>query len=75
MTALRFAEMMAMPAGRVARAVLGVILVALGLSLGGVGGIVLAVVGLVPIAAGALNVCLIAPLLHVPFRGAQLAAH
>lgn len=72
MTALHFAEMMATPVGRLARIAAGAALVALGYALGGSLGIVLAVVGLVPIAAGLFNVCFIAPLLRVPLRGRKL---
>ena len=74
MTALRFAEMMATPLGRLARVLLGTALIALGYGLGGALGIVLAVVGLVPVAAGLFNVCFIAPLLRVPLRGSRLHA-
>ena len=74
MTALRFAELMATPMGRAARALLGLVIIALGFFVGGAGGAALIAVGLVPIAAGVFNVCLIAPLLGVPFRGANLAA-
>ncbi|MEX2620830.1 MAG: DUF2892 domain-containing protein [Egibacteraceae bacterium] len=64
-----FARFMAGPLGRGLRIVAGIALVAIGLTTGGAGGIVLALVGLVPIYAGAANVCLIAPLLRAPFRG------
>ncbi len=66
---MALARFMATPVGRIARIILGLVLVVAGLAIGGGGGIALAVVGLVPIAAGVLNVCLIAPLLHVPFSG------
>lgn len=50
-------------AGRVLRAALGVVLIAYGLfGLGGVGGGVLAIVGLVPLALGATGRCLLEPL-------------
>lgn len=50
-------------AGRVLRAALGVALIAYGLfGLGGGGGVVLAVVGLVPLALGATGRCLLEPL-------------
>lgn len=75
MTALRFAELMATPVGSLVRALLGVAFIALGFFIGGVGGIVLAAAGLIPLAAGLFNACFIAPLLHVPFRGSHLEAH
>jgi hypothetical protein len=65
-----FARLMSGPVGRGARIVAGLALIAIGASIGGAGWI-LAVVGLAPLAAGVLNVCLIAPLLGVPFSGAK----
>jgi len=54
--------------GRAVRVVAGLILIAVGILLGGAG-YVLAVVGLVPLAAGALDVCILAPLARMPFAG------
>lgn len=62
------ARFMATPAGRIARIVLGIALIVLGFVLGG-GWIALAVIGVVPILAGAANLCLIAPILKAPFKG------
>ena len=42
------------------------------MSIPGTNGMILAAVGLVPIALGALNVCLIGPLLGAPFMGKDL---
>jgi Inner membrane protein YgaP-like, transmembrane domain len=56
--------------GRGLRAVLGVGLVAAGAVLGD-GWLALAVIGLVPLIAGATGVCLVAPLFHAPIRGAH----
>ena len=61
---------MASPAGRIARAVAGVVLIVLGIALGGAGWI-LAAVGLIPLLAGVFDVCLLAPLFHQPLRGAE----
>ena len=69
---MAFARFMASPIGRGARAAVGVLLIALGLSMGSTGGYILAVVGLVPLAAGVFNVCLFAPLLKAPFSGKTL---
>jgi hypothetical protein len=55
-------------AGRGARALGGVGLIAAGVVLGGGTGLVLALVGLVPLAAGTAGACLAAPLLHAPLR-------
>lgn len=65
---MKFVEFMSSTAGRAARAVAGLALIAIGLAMGGTGGVVLAVVGLVPLAAGVFNFCLFAPLFHAPFR-------
>jgi len=65
---------MSSPAGRGIRIVAGVALVAVGLTTGGVGGIVLALVGLVPLYAGVANVCMIAPIIRAPFRGKDVTA-
>lgn len=66
---MAFARFMAGPIGRGARVVVGVVLFIIGLSIGSVGGWILAIVGVVAFLAGALNVCLIAPLLKAPFSG------
>lgn len=67
---MAFAKFMAGPVGRIVRIVAGIALIAVGLLVvGDTAGIVLAVVGLVPIAAGVFNVCLIAPLIRAPFSG------
>ena len=60
---------MATPAGRIARIVVGIAIILLGIALGGPAGWILGLVGLVPIAAGVTNVCLIAPLIGAPFKG------
>lgn len=63
-----FACAMASPAGRGIRVLAGLGLIVAGAVTGG-GGYVLVAVGLVPLWAGATNHCLIAPLIHAPFRG------
>ena len=65
---MSFVRWMNTTTGRSVRVVAGLALVALGAMLGGGGGTALAIVGLVPIAAGATGVCLIAPLLRTPPR-------
>lgn len=70
---MRFAQFMSQPVGRIARILAGVVLVIVGVSLGGAWW-ALAVAGLLPIAAGALNICLIAPLIGAPFSGAKTHA-
>jgi len=56
--------------GRSVRVLLGLILIAAGVVLGG-GWLALAVVGLVPLIAGSAGLCLVAPLFHAPIRGAH----
>jgi hypothetical protein len=63
-TLVRF---MASPAGRLARAVAGLVLMSLGAWLGGPWWALFAI-GLVPLGAAAANVCLLAPLFHAPLR-------
>ncbi len=64
-----FVGFMASTAGRVARIVAGVVLIVLGL----VGNTpVVAVIGIVPILAGVLDFCLLAPLFGQPFSGPKI---
>ncbi len=60
-------RLMQTSAGRIARIVVGIGLMVLGVSLGGAWRVLVAV-GLVPILAGAAGLCLVAPLFHVPLR-------
>ncbi len=65
---MRVVQLMNSPAGRVARAVAGLALIGAGAAIGGTGGLVLALIGVVPLAAGAAGACLAAPLMRVPLR-------
>ncbi|MHB1003522.1 MAG: YgaP family membrane protein [Thermoleophilia bacterium] len=57
------------------RIVAGVILIALGLLwLGGTAGIIVAVVGAVPLLAGLLDFCVCAPLFGCPLSGPRIRA-
>jgi hypothetical protein len=67
---MAFAHLMSTPAGRLIRIAAGIAMIAVGIALGGAWWI-LAVAGLLPLLAGVANVCLIAPLLGAPFRGAD----
>lgn len=67
---MNFVRIMNSAAGRIGRVVAGLALIGIGAAIGGPGGIVLAVVGLVPLAAGVAGACLAAPLL-----GAAPRAH
>lgn len=70
---MRFARFMASPLGRGGRIVLGLALIGWGLSIvGGALGWVIAIAGLLPITLGIINGCILAPFLHVPFKGSDL---
>jgi Protein of unknown function (DUF2892) len=70
---MSFAKFMAQPIGRWARVIAGVAIAAVGIYLSaGTWTVLLVVVGAVVFLAGALNYCLIAPLLGVPFSGRQV---
>jgi hypothetical protein len=68
-----FAQFINSPAGRLARIVAGIGLVAWGyMQHGSTTGLVLMVVGLVPLAAGVFDWCLISALLGGPLSGARM---
>lgn len=68
-----FFRLVSSPAGRAVRGAVGLILIAVGvLGVHGVIGGILAVIGLVPLAAGVFDWCVLAPLFHLPFQGEQL---
>ncbi|MFN2218753.1 MAG: DUF2892 domain-containing protein [Anaerolineae bacterium] len=64
---------LASSAGRLVRAVAGLILIVVGIwAIGGVVGWILAIIGLVPLAAGLFDRCVFAPLFGLPFTGPDL---
>ena len=64
---------LASPAGRIIRIVAGLALILVGLlAVQGLGGWILAIIGLVPLAAGLFDWCLFAPLFGLPFVGPRL---
>ena len=66
---MSFVTFMSSPAGRAVRAIAGLAFIAWGV----VDGILaLVLVGLVPLAAGVFNVCLLGPLFKAPFSGKTL---
>ena len=70
-----FVRFMTSPAGRAVRVAGAAILIGAGLiGVGGVSGAGLALVGVVPLAAGAFDICVFAPLFRSPFSGAQIRA-
>jgi hypothetical protein len=70
-----FVTFMASFNGRIARIVAGIVLILLGLlAIGGTGGIIVAVIGAVPLLAGLFDFCLFAPLFGAPLSGAKIRA-
>jgi hypothetical protein len=70
-----FVKFMASPAGRITRIVAGIVLIALGLLvMHGTGGIIVAIVGLVPLVAGLFDFCVFAPLFGNPMSGPKIRA-
>ncbi len=68
-----FIKFMASTAGRVTRVVAGLALILWGLlGMGGTTGIVVAIVGLVPLVAGLFDFCIFAPLFGAPLSGPQI---
>jgi len=69
-----FARFVGSPTGRIARVLVGLGFIGWGyVQRGRVAGIVLIVVGLIPLAAGVFNLCLISALLGGPISGARIA--
>ncbi len=68
-----FVSFMASTTGRLVRIVAGVALIALGLlAMHGVGGYIVAVVGLLPLVAGVFDFCVFAPLFGAPLSGPKI---
>ena len=70
-----FISFMASTAGRILRAVVGLVLVYVGWAvLGGVGGIIVLIIGLVMLAAGVFDFCLFSPMFGGPLSGSKIRA-
>ncbi|MHB1318946.1 MAG: YgaP family membrane protein [Anaerolineae bacterium] len=68
-----FISFMASRNGRLLRVVVGAALVVWGfIGIGGAGGVILGIVGLVPLLAGILDYCVFAPLFGNPIKGADI---
>ncbi len=68
-----FAKFMSFWTGRTIRIIAGLALIWLGLAvIGGVGGWILAIVGLVPTVAGLFNFCIFAPLFGGPLQAKDI---
>lgn len=70
-----FVGFMQSPAGRGLRIVVGLALIAIGIwVVGGLGGVVLAVVGAIPLIAGLAGVCFFAPFFGYTLTGRRMRA-
>jgi len=70
---MEFARFMSTNIGRLLRIVAGLALIGIGLwVVGGTWGIVLVIVGLVPLLAGLINDCVFAPLFGGPFQAKDI---
>ncbi len=67
-----FVKFMASTSGRLVRAVAGVALIVIGYGMHTPGGTVIAIVGLLPLLAGAFDFCAFAPLFGAPFSGKEI---
>lgn len=69
---MAFVRFMSSTPGRLVRIVAGLAFIGAGLAIGGGGGTALAAIGVVPLAAGVGDVCLFAPLGHLPLSGRKV---
>jgi hypothetical protein len=70
-----FVKFMASTTGRIVRIVAGLALIAWGLmGLGGATGVIVAVIGAVPLLAGVFDFCVFAPLFGNPLSGPKIRA-
>jgi uncharacterized membrane protein HdeD (DUF308 family) len=76
---MAFAKFMASPTGRWLRVIVGLALVVVGIILAfqptnTLLGVIIAIVGLVPLVAGVVDVCVFAPLFGAPLSGPRIRA-
>ncbi len=70
-----FVKFMSSPIGRITRIIAGIALIMIGvLTVHGLGGTILAIVGLLPLVAGLFDFCVFAPLFGAPLSGKQVRA-
>ncbi len=68
-----FAQFINTPAGRILRILAGLVIIVWGYTeRADIAGIILIVVGLIPLAAGVFNLCLISAMLGGPISGARI---
>jgi hypothetical protein len=72
---MAFAKFMSSTVGRIVRIIAGLALIWLGfIAMGGTAGLIVGIIGIVPLAAGLLDVCLFAPLFGAPLSGKTIRA-
>ena len=71
---MKFSKFMASMAGRTLRVLAGLALIIVGLVMKSTAGYIIAVIGVIPLAAGLFDFCLIAKLLKLPFQGKEIRA-
>ena len=72
---MNIVKLMTSPFGRGLRILLGLVVIVVGLSIvGGTLGTILALVGIVPIAGGVLDFCIISAVLGYGFKGSEARA-
>jgi hypothetical protein len=71
---MSFVTFMTSTAGRTIRIIAGAAIIAAGIATGATAGIIIAVIGMVPLAAGLANVCLFAPLFGAELMGRKRTA-
>ncbi len=69
---MKFVKLMATPGGRILRFLLGAGIFLAGVRISGIGGYAIALVGLLPMFAGAADMCLLAPIFGYPMTGKQI---
>ena len=71
-----FVTFMASGMGRLVRIVAGIALIGLGLlAMEGTGGLIVAAIGLLPLAAGVFDFCVFAPLFGAPLSGPKIRSN
>lgn len=65
-------KFLASTTGRIVRAVAGIALIVIGLAAQTTAGYIVAGIGVIPLLAGLLDVCLFAPLFGAPFSGKKI---
>lgn len=67
-----FIQFLASQNGRILRALAGIVLIVIGYLVGDTAGWIIGIIGLVPLAAGIFDFCVLAPLLSRPFWGRDI---